>query len=67
MQPLNATHKDTPVRVYHIENGTAYVVRPDGTARCVDWRSLRFPKDPAFIAQAFVAQAPATPANAGEK
>lgn len=50
--PLNATHKNTPVRVHHIENGTAYVVLPDGTATCVDWKALRFPKDPAFVAQA---------------
>lgn len=62
--PLSATHKDTPVRVYHIENGTAYVVLPDGTATCADWKALRFPKDPAFVAQAPVAQAPATPALA---
>ena len=47
--PLNATYKDTPVRVYHIENGSAYVVRPDGTATCCDWKVLRFPKDPALL------------------
>jgi hypothetical protein len=58
MQPLNATYKDTPVRVHHIENGTAYVVRPDGSARCVDWHTLRFPKDPTFVAQAPAVPAP---------
>ena len=59
--PLSATHKDTPVRVYHIENGSAYVAFSDGTTDYVAWNALRLPEATALKLPPEISPAPPTP------
>lgn len=42
--PLHATHHGKPVRIYHIENGSAYVAFSDGKTDYVAWNALRLPE-----------------------